>query len=338
MLVLVLASLRTDYSFVFRHQPGALGGLASTLALYPIDTIKTRIQAETAAEARENGANDNGLSWLARLAAVVNTEGIAALYSGASAKSLHSLSSSFLYFLAFTRLKTTYEERFGRKIGVGATLAAACVAGCCNVFVTEPLDTYSTWKQLERKCDAKPTASATPSTQSSEFEECDATLKATSTRVPKLNTRAAPGLYNGLYASLVLTINPAIQYTAFEQLRQRLMMALNIRAQRRGVLKPVVELSTFDAFMLGAASKAVATLLTYPLVRAKVLQKASSKSECRRSLLGTLERVYREEGVRGMYKGLEAQLVKTVLSGALALTIKEKSFKSALLLVMLLKQ
>jgi hypothetical protein len=136
----------------------------------------------------------------------------------------------------------------------------------------------------------------------------------------------------------VLTINPAIQYTVFEQLRQRLMRALNIRAQRRGALKPVVELSTFDAFILGATSKAAATLVTYPLVRAKVLQKASTKLEDRQSLLGTLERVYREEGVGGMYKGLDAQLVKTVLAGALALTIKEKSFKSALLLVMLVKQ
>ena len=270
---------------------------------------------------------------------MIKTEGIAALYSGASAKSVHSLSSSFLYFLAFTRLKTTYEEKFGKKIGVGATLVAASLAGCCNVLVTEPLDTYSTRKQLERKSDGNSPLPLTPSTQSFEVEDFDATLKALrgeSTKTSK--TTASPGLYNGLYASLVLTINPAIQYTVFEQLRQRLMRALNVRAQRRGALKPVVELSTFDAFILGATSKAAATLVTYPLVRAKVLQKASTKLEDRQSLLGTLERVYREEGVGGMYKGLDAQLVKTVLAGALALTIKEKSFKSALLLVMLMKR
>lgn len=270
---------------------------------------------------------------------MIKTEGIAALYSGASAKSVHSLSSSFLYFLAFTRLKRTYEEKFGKKIGVGATLVAASLAGCCNVLITEPLDTYSTRKQLERKRNVSKPSSSTPSRQSSEVEEFDATLKALrgeSTETSKTN--ASPGLYNGLYASLALTINPAIQYTVFEQLRQRLMHALNIRAQRRGALKPVVELSTFDAFILGATSKAAATLLTYPLVRAKVLQKASTELEDRKSLLGTLERVYREEGVGGMYKGLDAQLVKTVLAGALALTIKEKSFKSALLLVMLAKQ
>ena len=109
---------------------------------------------------------------------MIKTEGIAALYSGASAKSVHSLSSSFLYFLAFTRLKTTYEEKFGKKIGVGATLVAASLAGCCNVLVTEPLDTYSTRKQLERKSDGNSPLPLTPSTQSSKIEEFDATLKA----------------------------------------------------------------------------------------------------------------------------------------------------------------
>jgi hypothetical protein len=41
---------------------------------------------------------------------------------------------------------------------------------------------------------------------------------------------------------------------------------------RRGK-KPTVELSVGDAFVLGATSKAIATFLTYPLVRAKVLAK-----------------------------------------------------------------
>ena len=144
-------------------------------------------------------------------------------------------------------------------------------------------------------------------------------------------------MYSGLGASLALTINPAIQYTVFEQLRQKLMIVHNARAQRRGILKPVVELSMFDAFVLGAASKATATMLTYPLVRAKVLQKAGTREEDRRSLLGTLKRVHREEGVSGMYKGLDAQLVKTVLAGALTMTIKEKSFTSALWFMLLVR-
>jgi hypothetical protein len=37
-------------------------------------------------------------------------------------------------------------------------------------------------------------------------------------------------LYSGVGASLLLTINPAIQYTCFEQMRQRVIGSLSARA------------------------------------------------------------------------------------------------------------
>jgi hypothetical protein len=202
------------------------------------------------------------------------------------------------------------------------------------VLVTEPLDTYTTRKQLE----GKNTVGGTDS-KAFDDDEGDDEFKNTlrALRGGRGAADARGGLYSGLGASLALTINPAIQYTVFEQLRQKLMILHNARAQRRGILKPVVELSMFDAFVLGAASKATATVLTYPLVRAKVLQKAGTREEDRSSLLGTLKRVHREEGVSGMYKGLDAQLVKTVLAGALTMTIKEKSFTSALWFMLLVR-
>jgi hypothetical protein len=273
--------------------------------------------------------------WLQRLLRIASDEGAAALYSGAAAKSLHSLSSSFLYFYAFSGFKRTYEERRGQKIGVAATLLAAALAGCCNVLVTEPLDTYTTRRQTEKKTTSTDAAEASTSIAAvtpGKVGDFDDTLKAL-----RGKTKELPGLYSGLGASLALTINPAIQYTVFEQLRQRLMVVMNIRAQRRGAMKPVVELSMFDAFLLGAVSKATATMLTYPLVRAKVLQKVGTREEDRKSLIGTLKRVHKEEGVSGMFRGLDAQLVKTVLAGALQMTIKEKSFTSALWLMLLLR-
>jgi hypothetical protein len=266
---------------------------------------------------------------------IASDEGAAALYSGAAAKSLHSLSSSFLYFYAFSGFKRTYEERRGQKIGVAATLLAAALAGCCNVLVTEPLDTYTTRRQTEKKTTSTDAAEASTSIAAvtpGKVGDFDDTLKAL-----RGKTKELPGLYSGLGASLALTINPAIQYTVFEQLRQRLMVVMNIRAQRRGAMKPVVELSMFDAFLLGAVSKATATMLTYPLVRAKVLQKVGTREEDRKSLIGTLKRVHKEEGVSGMFRGLDAQLVKTVLAGALQMTIKEKSFTSAFWLMLLLR-
>ena len=98
--------------------------------------------------------------------------------------------------------------------------------------------------------------------------------------------------------------------------------------------------------MLGALSKAVATFLTYPLVRAKVLAKApvtrgvnqgASVLFHGKSVPAVMSLVVQTEGSAGLYKGLNAQLVKTVLAAAFSLTVKEKSFRTAMVLVVLMK-
>ena len=86
-----------------------------------------------------------------------------------------------------------------------------------------------------------------------------------------------------------------------------------------------------DAFALGAASKAFATMLTYPAIRAKVLlQTGRSSSD---SVLGTMRGVVRTEGAAGLYKGMPAQLLKTVMVAALMLMVKEKTFGAAFVAV-----
>lgn len=38
----------------------------------------------------------------------------------------------------------------------------------------------------------------------------------------------------------------------------------------------------------------------------------------------SISRIFQDEGVRGLYKGLQAQILKTVLGAAIALMLKEK--------------
>ena len=90
--------------------------------------------------------------------------------------------------------------------------------------------------------------------------------------------------------------------------------------------------------MLGAASKALATALTYPAIRTKVLMQtlqggAAAGGAHPPGLLATARTVARREGAAGLYRGLRAQLLKTVLVAALQLMVKEKSFGAAYLAV-----
>ena len=295
---------------------GAIGGFAGAVAFYPLDTVKTRIQATVGKERARRK------TWLEVFSELVEKEGPLALFAGVGAKGVQSWTSSFIYFLAFSSLRRAWEARTGSKIGMRDNLVVAAMAGCCNVLITEPLDTLSTRRQITSR----------PEPEGEGDTGDGAGGNAGTVQREDLSWHS---LYSGIGASLMLTINPAIQYTVFEQLRQRVIASLTKRAVRRGK-KPVVELSASDAFVLGATSKAIATFITYPLIRAKVL--AKTKRFEGRSIPGTISDVARMEGAAGLYKGLEAQLLKTVLASAFTLTIKEKSFRTAMLVVLLVNR
>ena len=57
-----------------------------------------------------------------------------------------------------------------------------------------------------------------------------------------------------------------------------------------------------------------------------------------KSLPAVMRGVVETEGAAGLYKGLQAQLLKTVLAAAFSLTVKEKSFRTAMLVVLLMNR
>jgi hypothetical protein len=102
------------------------------------------------------------------------------------------------------------------------------------------------------------------------------------------------GLWKGLQASLVLCVNPAITYGMFERLK-----AISN--------KPTV----WTIFWIGALAKALATIVTYPYIMAKIRmqwkpdrQKLSNEQieETKyTSPSDVLVKIYKSEGVNGWY-------------------------------------
>jgi hypothetical protein len=64
----------------------------------------------------------------------------------------------------------------------------------------------------------------------------------------------------------ITTVFFPLQYTVFDQLKHKLIQRQKRKAESAGDSSPVA-LSAFSAFLLGAISKSVATILTYPLIR-----------------------------------------------------------------------
>uniref|UniRef100_A0A3Q2XN17 Solute carrier family 25 member 17 n=1 Tax=Hippocampus comes TaxID=109280 RepID=A0A3Q2XN17_HIPCM len=119
-------------------------------------------------------------------------------------------------------------------------------------------------------------------------------------------------LWSGTFPSLLLVLNPAIQFVIYEGLKRQL---------RNG-------LAAFEVFMIGAVAKAVATTVTYPLqtiqsvLRVGLLHQLKFYPERKTHLNNVFSP--RKFGMLGLFKGLEAKLLQTVLTAALMFLLYEK--------------
>ena len=105
-----------------------------------------------------------------------------------------------------------------------------------------------------------------------------------------LRTEGPQALFAGVLPALVLVINPILQYTIFEQLKDLL--------EKRRKIKPM------DTFFLGAVGKLLATSITYPYITIKSRMHIANSNEGEtEGMTSSLKRIVREEGWSGLYKG-----------------------------------
>ncbi|KAG0605365.1 hypothetical protein M758_9G052700 [Ceratodon purpureus] len=317
-----------DFKSLTEATSGAVGGLLSTTLLYPLDTCKSKYQAEAKAGVNRKYKSLFDVFWES-----VGQGKVSSLYQGLGTKNLQSVISQFIYFYSYSIFKQWYLAKAKvSKMGTGTNLLVAAAAGTCTAVLTQPLDTASTRMQTSAFGKSKG-------------------LWAT------LTEGSWQEAYAGFGASLVLVSNPAIQYTVFEQLKDFLLrpevVVEVVGTERVRKTSPKV-LTAFQAFLVGALAKTVATILTYPAIRAKIMLQAAESDEDKarrlygendpnvrhraRNMLEAFQQIGTEEGVRGYFKGLHAQIVKTVLSAALMLMIKEKVASSTWLVMMALQK
>ncbi|CAH1436880.1 unnamed protein product [Lactuca virosa] len=290
-----------DLESISEATSGAIGAVLSTTILYPLDTCKAKYQAEVRSHGRQKYKKLSDV-----LLEAVSSGRVLSLYQGLGTKNLQSFIAQFVYFYGYSYFKRLYQIKYNTKsIGTKANLILAAAAGACTAIITQPLDTASS--RMQTSAFGRSKGLWAMLTEGSWIEAFD-----------------------GLGISLLLTSNPAIQYTVFDQLKQKL---LDEKLKKSGNGSSPESLSAFSAFLLGAISKSIATVLTYPAIRCKVMIQAADSSDeetkekekkPKKTILSVLDAIWKREGVPGFFKGLQAQILKTVLSSALLLMIKEK--------------
>ena len=133
-------------------------------------------------------------------------------------------------------------------------------------------------------------------------------------------------LWRGLGPALVLVTNPVLQYTVFEQIKNRVLQARQLRRAHTASAKPL--LTDIDFFWLGAVSKLVATVITYPQIVIKSRRQALSneRNEKRANLWTAMTEIVEQEGFAGLYRGLGSKLLQSILTAAILFASKERIY------------
>ncbi len=116
-------------------------------------------------------------------------------------------------------------------------------------------------------------------------------------------------LWKGLSSSLILVSNPIIQFVIYEQLKKFAPLDKN---------SGLYDLVTF---LIGAISKMISTLCTYPLTVIRTKQHISVEKKKWRNIV---KDIVKAEGIKGLYHGIEPKLIQTVLNSALLLMLFER--------------
>jgi hypothetical protein len=237
-------------------------------------------------------------------------KGFARLYDGLSADTLSTVLSSFLYFFFYsTAAKAVVKHReqhatasvksaHTTPLGAMEELLIGLIAGIASKGVTLPISAVSVRQRLGDE-------------DGTELGLID-TFKA----------MHAEGGFSGMFAalppSIPLALLPSLTLYIHSILLRHFLPARH-QAHPPGAV----------TFFLGAASNALATIPLYPLVLIKALSQSGAdnrkgKSKYRRGMLRTANDIVEREGITGLYKGLEGQLVKGLVSQGVMMLVKQR--------------
>ncbi|GIJ84557.1 ADP/ATP carrier protein [Aspergillus pseudoviridinutans] len=277
---------------------GATGAVLANAIVYPLDIVKTRLQVQVKSDTTDG--SDGTVHYESTLDAInkiVENEGIEGLYSGMVGSLIGVASTNFAYFYWYSVVRSLYmaSERVQKPPGTAVELGLGAVAGAVAQIFTIPVAVITTRQQTQPKGEKKGLIETGKEVINSED--------------------GWTGLWRGLKASLILVVNPAITYGAYQRLKDIIFPGKNS-------LKP------WEAFLLGALSKSLATIATQPLIVAKVGLQSRPPPGREGKPFKTFGEVMRyiteKEGALSLFKGIGPQITKGLLVQGLLMMTKER--------------
>ncbi|CAR26124.1 hypothetical protein ZYGR_0E01070 [Zygosaccharomyces rouxii] len=266
---------------------GAGGGALSMTLTYPLLTITTKLQAEEKVSQQENREKRSATDVIREL---FKEHGITGFYNGLESAIYGMTITNFVYYY-FYEWATNSVKRIclHNRLSTLESMFTGAVAGSATVIASNPI-----WVANTRMTVTKSHKSTLATIM--EIVEKDGFFT----------------LFSGVRPALLLVINPIIQYTTFEKLKN---LVLSNSKSDREILPPGW------AFLFGAIGKLLATGLTYPYITIKTRRHLEKQNKSGNG--DSLFQVAKREGVSGLYNGISYKLTQSILTAAFLFYFKE---------------
>ena len=167
-------------------------------------SVKTKLQVQVKQKdgAEKTNDLDRYESTVDAINKIVEKEGVSGLYSGMAGALLGVASTNFAYFYWYSVVRTLYmaSAKTPKPPGTAIELSLGAAAGAVAQIFTIPVAVITTRQQTQPKGDKKGLIETGREVVESED--------------------GWSGLWRGLKASLILVVNPAITYGAYQRLKE----------------------------------------------------------------------------------------------------------------------
>ncbi|EJD40916.1 mitochondrial NAD transporter [Auricularia subglabra TFB-10046 SS5] len=311
---------------------GGAAGFVSSVATCPLDVIKTRLQAQ-----RVHHAGEGYLGVAGTVRQVFVRDGLKGFYRGLSPTLLGYLPTWAIYFSVYDSIKKHFgEPPLGAVESAAQRRSQHSIIPAAQAKGYQPAFTEGSWSlHILSSVGAGMTSTLCTNpfwviktrfmTQPFEEPKYKHTLDAFRT---VYRTEGARAFYQGLAPSLLGLMHVVVQFPLYEELK----------IWARGDLP--APLSSGTILLCSAAAKMTASVATYPheVVRTRLqIQKrpiaqasgpgAVLQPAMYRGILQTAGIIIREEGWRGLYKGLSVNLFRTVPNSAVTMLTYEMTMR-----------
>ncbi|CCF59862.1 hypothetical protein KAFR_0I00810 [Kazachstania africana CBS 2517] len=297
---------------------GGIGGMAGAVATCPFDLVKTRLQSDIYLSTYKSNANAalksryRSLNYMMEGAVhfketcniignVYKQEGFRSLFKGLGPNLVGVIPARSINFFTYGTTKEIYSRALNNgQESPAIHLLAAATAGWATATATNPIWLIKTRVQLDK---------AGKTRQYKNSWDC---------LVNVTKNEGIHGLYKGLSASYLGSVEGVLQWLLYEQMRhlikQRSIEKFGYNDEGKKSRSDKIKEWCQRSGSAGVA-KFIASILTYPheVVRTRLRQAPVEGGKLKYTgLLQSFKVIVREEGFRSMYSGLTPHLMRTV--------------------------